>query len=287
MITLTAGRLRLELRPEIGGSISEFRLDDQPLLRPTSEEAVAALGARGCASYPLVPYSNRLRDNRFTFAGQTYDLPVAFNGQAIHGVGWRRPWQVDAHGTDRATLAYEHAPDADWPFAFRAQQDFTLDAGGLSCRFTVTSLAPHAAPVGFGPHPFFARPPGTRLRFTAARVWLQDDRRITTTAIPVPAEWDFSRERPIGETVLDHCFTDWGGRAEIILPYASIALTAEAAFRHLIVFLPEGRDFFAVEPVTNLTDGLNRMDSEPTSNIFVLDPGESRDASFRLAVSAP
>lgn len=286
MIGLASGALSLELRPEIGGSITEFRLDGRPLLRPTTPEAVASLGARGCGSYPLVPYSNRLRDNGFTFRGQTYDLPVAFNGQAIHGVGWRRPWQVIARAADRATMAYEHAPDADWPFAFRAEQAFVLDAGGLSCRFTVTNLAPHEAPLGFGPHPFFARPPGTRLRFAAACVWLQDAKRITTTSAPVPPEWDFSRERPIGETVLDHCFTDWGGRADILLPYARVELTAEAPFRHLIVFLPEGRDFFAVEPVTNLTDGLNRMDSEPMSNVFVLQPGESKAGSFRLAVSA-
>lgn len=284
MIALAAGALTLELRPDIGGSITEFRLDGQPLLRPTTDDAIATLGARGCACYPLVPYSNRLADNRFTFAGRTYQLPATLDGQAIHGVGWRRPWQVASVSGVAATIAYEHAPDADWPFAFRAEQHLALDPGGLSCRFAATNLAPHAAPMGFGPHPFFARPKGTRLCFAAARVWQHDARKITTDAAPVPPAWDFSAGRDVDSVSLDHCFTDWGGHAEILLPYARIALTAEPLFRHLIVFTPEGRDFLAVEPVTNLTDGLNRM-SEPMANILVLEPGQRAEAGFRLAVS--
>jgi aldose 1-epimerase len=290
MIALHAGRLTLELRPDIGGSMTEFRLDEKPLMRPTSADAIASLGARGCASYPLVPYSNRLRDNRFTFAGRTYALPATLNGQAIHGVGWRRPWQVAAATTGHATLAYEHTPDADWPFAFRAEQHFALAPDGLSCRFVARNLAPHEAPMGFGPHPFFARPPGTSLRFSARLVWQHDEKKIPTHATNVPPAWDFSAGRDLDSFALDHCFSDWGGNAEILLPYARIAMTADPSFRHLIVFIPEGRDFFAVEPVTNLTDGLNRMhneaqDGKSMSNIFLLAPGEQREASFRLAVT--
>lgn len=285
MIALHASRLTLELRPEVGGSVTEFRLDAKPILRPTTADALASQGARGAASYPLVPYSNRLRDNRFRFMGRTYDLPPTLNGQVIHGVGWRRPWQVVAVSATRASLVYDHTPDVEWPFAFRAEQHFMLDADGLSCRLAAINLAPHEAPMGMGPHPFFARPPGTRLTFTAACVWHHDAKKIPTHATQVPPEWDFSTGRDVAGVVLDHCFSDWGGRAEILLPYARVEFTADALFRHLIIFTPEGRDFFAVEPVTNLTDGLNRMHTEPMSNIFLLQPDERVEASFRLAVA--
>lgn len=285
MITITSGALRLDLRPEIGGAIDRFRLGDMPLLRPTDEAAVATLDARACASYPLVPFSGRLRDNAFSFRGRTYALPPSLNGQAVHGVGWRRAWRVTVTTADRATLAYDHAPDGEWPFAFRAEQEFTLDAGGLSCRLAVTNLAPHEAPMGFGAHPFFPRLRGTRLRFSARCVWLQDEHKIPMTAAPIPPEWDFSREREVAGTVVDHCFSDWGGHASIALPHARIDMIADSRFRHLVFFVPEGRDYFAVEPVTNLTDGLNRTESEPMSNIFLLAPGERVAAGFRLAVT--
>ena len=285
MIALGAGRLTMELRPGTGGAITELRLDGRPLLRPSTPEALASLGARGAACYPLVPYSNRLAGNQFQFRGQSYTLPASLDGQAIHGVGWRRPWFAVATAAARASLVYEHAPDADWPFAFRAEQHLALDAGGLTCRLTATNLADHAAPMGFGQHPFFARPPHTRLRFAAARVWRHDARKIPSHATSVPADWDFAAGREVDGVVLDHCFTDWGGAAEITLPYATLTLTADSTFRHLVVFIPQGRDCFAVEPVTNLTDGLNRIESEPMSNIFLLQPGERREASLRLAVA--
>jgi aldose 1-epimerase len=232
-----------------------------------------------------VPYSNRLANNRFTYMGTGYDVPPSLNGQAIHGVGWRHPWKVVSASAAAATIAYEHAPDADWPFAFRAEQDFVLDPAGLSCRFAATNLAPHTAPMGFGPHPFFARPPGTVLRFSASCVWLHDEWKIPARATAVPTDWDFTAGRVLDGIALDHCFSDWGGQASIELPYARIDLSADKLFRHLIVFIPEGRDFFAVEPVTNLTDGLNRMDSEPMSNIVILQPQQRVEAGFRLAVT--
>jgi aldose 1-epimerase len=285
VIALRSGTLSLELLPETGGSIGAFRLGREPLLRPTTADAVAGLGARGCASYPLVPFSNRLAGNRFTYQGRSYDLPPSLNGQAIHGVGWRHPWQVVSASTATATIAYQHEPDADWPFAFRAEQIFALDPAGLSCRFAATNLALHTAPMGFGPHPFFARPPGTVLRFSASRVWLHDEWKIPTKAIAVPPDWDFTAGRALDDIALDHCFSDWGGEASIELPYARIDLSADNLFRHLIVFIPEGRDFFAVEPVTNLTDGLNRLESEPMSNIVILQPHQCVEAGFRLAVT--
>ncbi|MDE2333942.1 MAG: aldose 1-epimerase [Rhodospirillales bacterium] len=286
MIALRAGRLTLELRPETGGAITAWHLDGRPLLRPSTPEALASLGARGAGCYPLVPYSNRLAGNRFTFAGQTHTLPATLDGQAIHGVGWRRPWIVLASAPARASLAYDHAPDSDWPFPFRAEQHLSLEPGGLTWRFAATNLAAHPAPMGFGLHPFFPRPPGTRLRFAAERVWRHDARKIPSHATSVPADWDFAAGREVASAVLDHCFTDWGGRAEIALPHATLTLAAEPAFRHLIVYIPPERDFFAVEPVTNLTDGLNRIESEPMSNIIVLRPGERREASVRLDVAA-
>ena len=102
MIALRAGDLTLELRPQTGGAITEFRIGARPLLRPTAPQAIAALGARGCASYPLVPYSNRVAANRFRFMGRTHDLPASLDGQAIHGVGWRRPWQPVTTAATRA-----------------------------------------------------------------------------------------------------------------------------------------------------------------------------------------
>jgi galactose mutarotase-like enzyme len=42
------------------------------MLRTASAEAIAAHDPLGMASFPLVPYSNRIADARFGWAGQTH-----------------------------------------------------------------------------------------------------------------------------------------------------------------------------------------------------------------------
>ncbi|MEA3080470.1 MAG: aldose 1-epimerase, partial [Sphingomonadales bacterium] len=71
LVTMAAGNLRLELSPSIGGAISTFAWADggasQPILRESHTPLEKAVDA---ASFPLVPYVNRIRGGRFTFRGR-------------------------------------------------------------------------------------------------------------------------------------------------------------------------------------------------------------------------
>ena len=55
-------------------------------------------------------------------------------------------------------------------------------------------------------------------------------------------------------------------------------------FRHVILYVPEGRDFFAFEPVTNMTDGINRIDGITEHGMAVLKPGEHLAGTIRFAL---
>ena len=50
----------------------------------------------------LFPFPNRIRDGRFTWDGQDYQLPLndPSGKNAIHGFVASRPWRVLDHGTD-------------------------------------------------------------------------------------------------------------------------------------------------------------------------------------------
>ena len=48
-------------------------------------------------SYPMVPWAGRVRDGRFDFQGNSYELPLNLGEHAIHGVGFGLPWRVDSH----------------------------------------------------------------------------------------------------------------------------------------------------------------------------------------------
>ena len=52
---------------------------------------------------------------------------------------------------------------------------------------------------------------------------------------------------------LDNCFDGWDGHAAIVWPERrlQVALEASQPFRHLVIYVPPGRDFFCVEPVSH------------------------------------
>ena len=105
--------------------------------------------------------------------------------------------------------------------------------------------------------------------------------------LAVPVEWDHASGRAIGRAALDNCFTGWDGRAEIdwATEGPGLVIEAGAPFRHLIVYTPQDHDYFCVEPVSHLTDAINRLDERTDHGMSILNPGETLRGvvTFRIA----
>ena len=164
VIELRAGSTRLAVAPEVGGSITRYALERSGTtiewMRPAPPDAIATRSAGGTSSFPMVPFSNRIRDAAFRFRGRTIQLPQNFRPEphAIHGHAWREPWTVLSRSEAALTLEYRHPADA-WPWTYAAQQAFDLTDERLRIRFTVTNEASEPMPVGFGLHPYFVGRP--------------------------------------------------------------------------------------------------------------------------------
>ena len=63
-------------------------------------------------------------------------------------------------------------------------------------------------------------------------------------------------------------------------------MEADAIFGNLVVYVPDGRDFFAIEPVSHSSDAINRPDLA-RNELAVLRPGETMSGVVRLRVGAP
>src|SRR5438046_3148737 len=98
LIALRKGRARVEIAADVGGSIASYSWSDDARwhhwLRPASAHALSRGDAFGMGCFPLVPYSNRVRNGIFAFEGRTVALPSIreFDPHFEHGHGWRRPW---------------------------------------------------------------------------------------------------------------------------------------------------------------------------------------------------
>ncbi|MGI8894717.1 MAG: aldose 1-epimerase [Casimicrobiaceae bacterium] len=297
-VSLEAGDARVEIAPEVGGAVASFRWRGHEVLRPTPDDARKVRNVREFACYPLVPYSNRIADATLHARdGTIYDLVRNFGDHphAIHGVGWQRLWSVETREPAHALLALEHRPDGGvasaWPFAFRAAHSFSLDARTNAAILTMTlaieNTDTRAFPFGLGWHPFFPRDAVTQLGFSADGVWQTDPTGLPTRHVAVPDAWRFDPPRTLAMP-LDNVFTGWTGRASIVWPQRALELTIEAARTcdHLVVFIPTGWDFFAVEPVTHMTDAFNRYArGERATGTRLIDPGQTHCCTMRIAAS--
>ncbi|RYF32382.1 MAG: hypothetical protein EOO21_06900, partial [Comamonadaceae bacterium] len=188
MIELKAGRLRCEIAPELGGCIVGLWLDDIPVLRTTPAATLTSARQSGC--YPLVPFSNRIGQASLVWQGTQHPL-VRNNGDephAIHGVGWQRAWsELDSDATS-AMLAYEHRPDASWPFAFDCSHTFRLSPRGLEMTLALTNQSDRPAPAGLGWHPWFNKRPGSHIAFRATGRWEMGPDKLPTVRTPSQGE---------------------------------------------------------------------------------------------------
>lgn len=294
MIELRSGALRLTLAPETGGAVAEFEHHGVPILRSTPADAIAAGDVRRFACYPLVPFSNRIAQASLHWDGATYPLGrfLAEEPHAIHGNGWRHPWRVVAAEASQAQLEFVHDARGmarlEWPFPYRAQQEFVMTSGSLAMMLAVTNVGATTFPCGLGWHPFFPRNRTTELGFAADGMWETDATKLPQRLRPVAGAAEFSPPRALGDTVLDNCYAGWSPPATIRWPEHAVSVTidADASCRHLVVYVPPGGDFFAVEPVSHMTDAFNRVALSGASDTGTraLAPGETFSCTMRVSV---
>jgi aldose 1-epimerase len=259
LLSLRAGRLAVELAPSSGGSIVRFAVEGpagatEVMRRATTETIASGLGNHASA-YPLVPYSNRIAEGRLAVDGDEIQLQPNWPGQRhpMHGDGWARPWTVVRSDSKSAALVYEHDGKVGWPFRYRARQSYHLADDSLAVVISVENLESRALPAGIGLHPFFVRDADTEFTLRTEHVWLADAEAIPTTRVPVPARWDFRMPRRVDDVVVDNCFDGWDGHAGIVWPRRGLRLDIAASdrLRHVVFYVPAGRDYFCVEPVSH------------------------------------
>jgi aldose 1-epimerase len=274
---LHAGALRLALRPDLGGSIAGLWHSETPILRST--EPATLEGARQSGSFPLVPYSNRLGYRRFRWKGHDYTTQANFGDSphSVHGVGWMKPWEVTSHSAIDLSLRLRHQPDAHWPFAFEATQFFSLSPQSLVAQMVITNTGELAQPVGLGWHPYFPKRGRSRLHIECSDRWDCD-----AAQLPVRKVAQSGIDSDVAHLDFDHAFEGWKGPARIRDEKFSLQL--RSSLPYLVVYTPQDKDYFCVEPVSHVGNAIHMADPA-AHGLRTLQPGESFEASMTLDIA--
>jgi aldose 1-epimerase len=280
-LTLHCNEFLCEISPALGGCIAGLWLGQDEVLRSTPVQNLHSV--RQSASYPLVPFSNRVGHAQLQWSGTSHPLVKNFEPEAhaIHGIGWERPWAVLESSDQFALLSLEHRADAAWPFDFDASQAFKLDGHALEMSLSITNQSQVSAPVGLGWHPFFAKRADTRVVFQSQGRWAMGDDKL-----PTHREIHAGLDLDCATLNVDHCFDGWTG--ELTLTDAVLRTRVSSNLRRLVVFTTPERDSIAIEPVSHVNNALNLMAQTGATaqdlGVCILQPGETFSCEMRIEV---
>lgn len=262
------------------------------IMRPT---APADFGnASQCASFIMLPWCNRLRDARFRYAGRDYQLqPSSSDGTAIHGAVRRLPWQVESAEPTRVVTTFNSADfppeQINFPFRFSGRAEFRLDRRDFVMTLTVRNEDTQPFPAGIGHHPYFVRDAANavQLEIPCDQQFVLTNAMASEPPVPIPPELDFRALRPLGTKVYEHLLTDRRGNlaARLVYPQVSVSMLADPLFKHVLLYAPEGKPFYAVEPQSNTNDGYNlAAQGLAETGVFELTPGAAQSGTVILRI---
>lgn len=257
----------------------------------------------------LFPFPNRIRNARFEFEGQTFELVPNKPPHAIHGFALDADWEVTDLGADvqGAWIAGRYqigrqSPESRrrWPADAALEVRYTLSGSRLTLDARVSNPDSVDLPWGFGIHPYFRLPfdPSsdrnrTRTIFPAKEFWVLDQSIPTGERRPVDDRLDFRKGQPITDLKLDDVLTGLefqGEHAECRLIDealgAELRIRFDRMIRELVIFTPpwSGGGAIAVEPYTQTTDAINLQRRGIDAGLRVLEPGESETWSIQFAM---
>jgi aldose 1-epimerase len=291
--TIDSGQLQIEVLPDLGARLSRITFG--------TDKGATNLTPSEPTGFQMVPYSNRIRNGRFKFSGVEYLLANS-QKHAIHGVARNLPWVVVESDPNSISCVFVSTPEydsktgisANFPFPFRATVTYKISDAQLDQILTIENIGDSPMPAGGGFHPYFltALVPNEMIEICAqvnGEYPTESDVPLPIGPLrPVSSESDFRilKALPVG---MDRGFGGWDGKLTIYWPVSKIAawISASSNLQNLILYTPAGKNFCAIEPVANMTDGFNYLgDSRFNCGVSVLEPGQILTMGYSIRISA-
>jgi aldose 1-epimerase len=165
----------------------------------------------------IAPWPNRIPDGRYVFGGVELTVPInePSRAAALHGLVSHISWTVLYHERSRLGLRHVLHPTKGYPFELLLDVSYAVDESGFHTTVTATNTGEHAAPYGTCPHPYLMAGPSPldtwSLELDAGSfLEVTPDRLIPLQRASVDdTPFDYRRPRQLGETAIDHAFTDF------------------------------------------------------------------------------
>lgn len=265
----------------------------------------------------LWPFPGRVPRGEYAFGGARHRLgpPDRPDETSPHGEGAHRhdmhgfvrhlPWRVtgrvadDDHAALTAAFTSDDHPQTllGYPFPYRLEATWTLDAAGARLDFRVANAGDGDLPFGYGAHPYLRTPLGAAgamgecvAVLDAAQTWNGGD--AANPLVPVAPSHDLRDGKPVARAAWNGIRGDlatrdgwWSGHVDDRANGVRAYVHAEDRHPYCVVFVAPWGDGICFEPWTCPGDVFNLADAGvPGHGLVTLPPGGTWSASMRLAV---
>lgn len=286
--TLNYDGWEISLATQNGGCILHCRYKGRDILRPYVRGNEADFDPLRTGGFCLVPFSNRIKNGRFTYGNHAVKLSQTHKAIAhpIHGFGWMATWDVTGKTVNSVTL--RHSYDAgEWPWSYVSDQTFTIDGNTLRHSLSVTNCSDTVMPAGLGFHPYFPDIETAHLTCTTDTVWHTDEDGLPVRETAILENWDFSKGRAVKDCGLDNVFTGAGNMARIDAATGTPPVIIEASdtLPFSVIFTGAQDGSFCYEPISHVTDAVNQAD-DPNTGLTHLPPEQSLRVEMRYRIGS-
>lgn len=247
----------------------------------------------------LLPWPNRVKNGKYNFNSQDYELPIneVPRNHAIHGFLYRYPFRLveEEMNPESVQVVFRNEYKGDYegyPFTFNTEIKFNLSASvGLSIEVVVENTDKEKIPMGIGWHPYFQfgeQVDQYQLQMPATDAYELDEKFIPTGQ-KVPYA-DFEKVLTIGETKFDSSFRLKANPGKIatrlIEPARKLSMecwqqTGSDKYDYLQVYIPKHRNSLAIEP---MSCGINAFNTE--DGLWLISPGSKTGGSFGVQLKS-
>ena len=241
----------------------------------------------------LFPFPNRITDAMYTWKGTTRlqkkdGIPIQLHSMLFDETSFTHdaPAATDvcASLTTRIRVDENHPIYRGYPFAFLLEFTFTVDEKGVSIGHRLNNLSGEDMPYGIAYHPYFNKLSGEDETYihvpctymyeedtdvepeffnkTAAGLGMIPNVMPTGNLLEVAGTVaDILKPTPVGQIDVDTVYTSVAPNPTATIDYRKqgfkLSISGSEEYQHYVVFTPQGKPYFCIEPQTCSTDAIN------------------------------
>ena len=242
----------------LGASLQELTIKGEKIIQDLSPLPYKTT----YASSILFPFANRVKDGKYSFNNEEFQLEVnqKEENNALHGFVYNKIFKIiDEKVTEnsaKVTLEYiENIKTAGFPYTYLIQISYLFTKDTISLTINIKNTDTKVFPFTVGWHPYFISEnlAESLLNFDCKQKLIIGNRNITEGKKDIESKTTLR----IGKTQLDDCWILNSDKVQFKTPKYQLEFESSVPENFLQAYTPPRENTIAIEPTTGVSNSFN------------------------------